>query len=90
MRKLGFACCGGGAHALAELIRPMPPPGIAILGLGAAAQDFSPVETVGCRTAGPVCRLGRTWVCRPLEGLLVCPLLALGPHRTQMKAEAAP
>ena len=31
--------------------------GAGTLGLRAAAKDLSPVETVGCRTVGPVCRL---------------------------------
>ena len=38
------------------------------LGLRSAAKNYSPIETVGCRVGGPVCGLGRTWVCRPLRG----------------------
>ena len=38
------------------------------LGLRSAAKNYSPIDTIGCRVAGPVCGLGRTWVCRPLRG----------------------
>jgi hypothetical protein len=42
--------------------------GSGALGLRTAAKNFSPIDTVACRVAGPVCGLGRTWVCRPLRG----------------------
>ncbi|MGH6736858.1 MAG: hypothetical protein ACRECX_12415 [Methyloceanibacter sp.] len=33
-------------------------------GLPAAAKNYSPVDQVSCRTAGPLCPLGYTRVCR--------------------------
>jgi hypothetical protein len=38
------------------------------LNLPGVTKNFSPVDTVACRVAGPVCGPGRTLVCRPLRG----------------------
>ena len=38
--------------------------GAGTLGLPAAAKNFSAVETVACRFAGPTCPIGHTRVCR--------------------------
>ena len=34
-------------------------------GLPTAAKDFSPVDRVACRFAGPSCPVGYTRICRP-------------------------
>jgi len=39
--------------------------GSGTLGLPMAAKNYSPVDTVSCRTKGPLCPLGYTRVCRP-------------------------
>jgi len=41
--------------------------GSGTLGLPMAAKDYSPVDRVSCRTAGPLCPLGYTRVCRPFK-----------------------
>jgi hypothetical protein len=87
MRKVAFAFAAAALMLLAGALGAEATTGSGILGLRATAQHFSPVEAAGCRTVGPVCGLGRTWVCRPLPGLLVRPLLALAA-RTR-KGEAA-
>lgn len=38
--------------------------GAGTLGLPAAAKNFSPVNQVACKIAGPTCRIGYTRVCR--------------------------
>jgi hypothetical protein len=38
--------------------------GAGTLALPAAAKNFSAVETVACRFAGPTCPIGHTRVCR--------------------------
>jgi hypothetical protein len=67
MRKVAFAL----ATALllfAGTISAEAMTGGGTLGLRSAAKNFSPIDTVACRVAGPVCRAGRTLVCRPLRG----------------------
>jgi len=68
MRKVAFAFAAAALMLLAGALGAEATTGAGILGLRATAQNFSPVEAVGCRTVGPVCGLGRTWVCRPLRG----------------------
>jgi hypothetical protein len=67
MRKLAFAFAAAALMLLAGALGAEAA-GVGPLGLGAAAKNFSPVETVACHVAGPVCRAGRTVVCRPLRG----------------------
>lgn len=38
--------------------------GAGTLGLPAAAKNFSPINQVACKVAGPTCPLGYTRVCR--------------------------
>jgi len=68
MRKVAFALAAAAVMLLAGALTAEATTGAGTLGLGAAAKHFSPVETVACRVAGPVCRAGRTLVCRPLRG----------------------
>ena len=68
MRKVAFAFAAAALMLLAGALSAEATTGAGTLALGAAAKNFSPVETVGCRVAGPVCEYGRTWVCRPLRG----------------------
>ena len=67
MRKLVILMMASGA-LIALAVTANAATAIGSLNLGVAAKNLSPIETVGCRTAGPVCRFGRTWVCRPLRG----------------------
>ena len=67
MRKVAFAFAAAALMLLAGALSADAMTGAGTLGLGATAKNLSPVEQVGCRVAG-VCRLGRTWVCRPLRG----------------------
>ena len=86
MRKVAFAFAAAALMLLAGAFGAEAATGAGILGLRATAQNFSPVEAVGCRTVGPVCGLGRTWVLPPAAGRLVRPLLVLAdPKRTAAK-----
>ena len=69
MRKFAFAIAAAalmlfaGAFATAEATTS-----IGTLNLPGVTKNFSPVDNVACRVAGPACGLGRTLVCRPLRG----------------------
>jgi hypothetical protein len=39
--------------------------GSGTLGLPTVAKDYSPIDQVACRFAGPLCPAGYTRVCRP-------------------------
>ena len=39
--------------------------GSGTLGLPIAAKNYSPIDRVACRVAGPLCPAGYTRVCRP-------------------------
>ena len=77
MRKVAFAFAAAALMLLAGAFGAEATTGAGILGLRATAQNFSPVEAVGCRTVGPVCGLGRNMGVPAAAGLLVRPLLAL-------------
>ncbi len=68
MRKVAFAIAAAAimllAGAFAFTAEATMGPGT----LGGLDKNYSPIETVACRVAGPVCRVGRTLVCRPLRG----------------------
>ena len=58
MRKVAFAFAAAALMLLAGAFGAEATTGAGILGLRATAQNFSPVEAVGCRRV----------VCRPLRG----------------------
>ncbi len=68
MRKFAFAIVAVALVLLAGALAAEAMTVSATLGLRATAKNFSPIDTVACRVSGPVCGLGRTWVCRPLRG----------------------
>lgn len=68
MRKVAFAIAAAALMLLAGALTAEAMTGGGVLGLRSTAENFSPVEGVACRVSGPICRLGRTWVCRPLRG----------------------
>jgi hypothetical protein len=68
MRKFAFAIGAAALMLLAGVLTAEAMTGSATLGLRSAAKNFSPIDTVACRVAGPICGLGRTWICRPLRG----------------------
>ena len=68
MRKFAFAIGAAALMLLAGVLTAEAMTGGASLGLRSAAKNFSPIDAVACRVAGPVCGLGRTWICRPLRG----------------------
>lgn len=39
--------------------------GSGTLGLPMASKDYSPIDRVSCRFAGPLCPVGYTRICRP-------------------------
>lgn len=41
--------------------------GSGTLGLPIAAKNYSPIDRVACRFAGPTCPVGYTRVCRPFK-----------------------
>jgi hypothetical protein len=67
MRKLAFAF-GAAALMLLAGVLTAEAMGTGTFGLRTAAKNFSPIDTVACRVAGPVCGWGRTLICRPLRG----------------------
>jgi hypothetical protein len=67
MRKLAFAI-GAAALMLLAGVLTAGAMGTETFGLRGAAKNFSPIDTVACRVAGPVCGWGRTLICRPLRG----------------------
>jgi hypothetical protein len=67
MRKLAFAI-GAAALMLLAGVLTANAMGTGTFGLRSAAKSFSPIDTVACRVAGPVCGWGRTLICRPLRG----------------------
>lgn len=70
MRKFAFAVAAAAlmlfAGAFAYTAQATTSMGT--LNLPGMTKNFSPVDTVACRVAGPVCGHGRTLVCRPLRG----------------------
>jgi hypothetical protein len=68
MRKFAFAIAAAVLMLLAGALTAEAMNGSATLNLRSTAKNFSPIHTVACRVSGPVCGLGRTWVCRPLRG----------------------
>ena len=68
MRKVAFAIAAAALMLLAGALTADAMTGSGIFSLRSTAKNFSPIETIGCRVAGPVCGLGRTWVCRPFRG----------------------
>ena len=76
MRKVAFAIAAA-LMLLAGALTAEAMTGSGVLGLRAAAKNYSLIDTVACRVAGPVCGLGRTWL-PSAQRLLVRPLLALG------------
>jgi hypothetical protein len=68
MRKVAFAIAAAALMLLAGALTAQAMTGSGVLGFRSAAKNLSPVDTIACRVAGPVCGLGRTWVCRPFRG----------------------
>jgi hypothetical protein len=70
MRKLAFAAAAAAVMLLAGAFAftAEATTSMGTLNLPGVTKNFSPVDTVACRVAGPVCGLGRTLVCRPLRG----------------------
>ena len=68
MRKVAFAIAAAALMLLAGVLTAEAMTGSGVFGLRAAVKNYSPIDTVACRVAGPVCGLGRTWICRPLRG----------------------
>jgi hypothetical protein len=68
MRKYAFALFAAALMLLAGVLTAEAMTGGGALGLRSAAKNFSPIDTIACRVAGPVCGYGRTLVCRPLRG----------------------
>ena len=68
MRKVAFAIGAAALLLFAGALTAEAMTGSGTLGLRSAAKNFSPIDAVACRVAGPVCRRGRTLVCRPLRG----------------------
>jgi hypothetical protein len=68
MRKIAFAFAAAALLLLAGAFNAQATTSMGTLNLPGAAKNFSPVDTVACRVAGPACGLGRTLVCRPLRG----------------------
>jgi hypothetical protein len=66
MRKIAIAAAA--LMLLAGAFAAQATTSMGTLNLPGAAKNFSPVDTVACRVAGPVCGIGRTLVCRPLRG----------------------
>ena len=59
MRKFAFAIGAAALMLLAGVLTAEAMTGGASLGLRSAAKNFSPIDAVACRVAGPVCGLGR-------------------------------
>jgi len=70
MRKVAFAIAAAALMLLAGAFAftAQATTSLGTLNLPGVTKNFSPVDTVACRVAGPVCRPGRTLVCRPLRG----------------------
>jgi hypothetical protein len=68
MRKVVFAIAAAALMLSAGALTAGATTSLGTLNLPGAAKNFSPVDTVACRVAGPVCGPGRTLVCRPLRG----------------------
>jgi hypothetical protein len=68
MRKFAFAIGAAALMLLAGALTAEAMTGSSTLSLRATAKNFSPIDTVACRVSGPICGLGRTWICRPLRG----------------------
>jgi hypothetical protein len=67
MRKFAFAIAAAALVLLAGALPAEAMTGSSTLSLRSTAKN-SPIDSVACRVSGPVCGLGRTWVCRPLRG----------------------
>ena len=68
MRKIAFAIAAAALMLFAGAFTAQATTSLGTLNLPGMAKNFSPVDTVACRVAGPACGLGRTLVCRPLRG----------------------
>ena len=68
MRNVAFAFAAAALMLLAGALAAEAMTGSGTLGLRSAAKNYSPIDTVACRSVGPICGLGRTWVCRPFRG----------------------
>ena len=68
MCKYAFALFAASLMLLAGVFTAEAMTSSGALGLRSAAKNFSPIDLVACRVAGPACRYGRTLVCRPLRG----------------------
>jgi len=70
MRKVAFAIAAAALMLLAGAFAftAQATTSLGTLNLPGVTKNFSPVDTVACRVAGPVCGPGRTLVCRPLRG----------------------
>jgi len=69
MRKFAFAIAAAALMLFAgALVTAQATTSLGTLNLPGVTKDFSPVDTVACRVAGPACGYGRTLVCRPLRG----------------------
>jgi hypothetical protein len=70
MRKFAFAVAAAALmlFAGAFVYTAQATTSMGTLNLPGMTKNFSPVDTVACRVAGPVCGRGRTLVCRPLRG----------------------
>jgi hypothetical protein len=68
MRKIALAIAAAALMLLAGALTAEAMTGSGTFGLRSTAKNFSPIDTVSCRWAGPVCPRGRTWICRPLRG----------------------
>jgi hypothetical protein len=68
MRKYAFALLTASLMLLLGVFTAEAMTGSGALGLRSAVKNFSPIDTVACRVAGPACGYGRTLVCRPLRG----------------------
>jgi hypothetical protein len=68
MRNIAFAIAAAALMLLAGALTAQATTSLGTLNLPGMAKNFSPVDTVACRVAGPACGLGRTLVCRPLRG----------------------
>jgi hypothetical protein len=68
MRNFAFAIAAAALMLLAGALTAEAMTGGGTFPLGSSAKNYSPIETVACRVAGPACGWGRTLVCRPLRG----------------------
>jgi hypothetical protein len=68
MRNFALAIAAAALMLLAGAFTAEAMTGSGTFGVRSTAKNFSPIDTVACRVAGPVCGWGRTLICRPLRG----------------------